>query len=45
MKQNQKVMVGMLLSEESETVQVVILDPQSDAVLGQSAEIDVKLGM
>ncbi|MBJ6799738.1 PglZ domain-containing protein [Geomonas propionica] len=44
-KPNEKVMVGMLLSEESETVQVVVLDPQTDAVLGQSGVIEVKLGM
>lgn len=44
-KQNEKVMVGMLLSEEPEKLQVVILDPQTDAVLGQSDEIKVKLGM
>jgi hypothetical protein len=44
-KPNKKVMIGMLLSEETERVQVVILDPQTDAVLGQSEEIDVKLGI
>lgn len=44
-KPNEKVMVGMLLSEETDKVQVVILDPQTDAVLGQSDEIEVKLGM
>jgi len=45
MKLNDKVIVGMLLSEESEKIQVVVLDPQTDAVLGQSDEIEVKLGM
>jgi hypothetical protein len=42
---NEKVMVGMLLSEETDKVQVVVLDPQTDTVLGQSEEIEVKLGM
>lgn len=40
-----EVMIGLLLSEETERVQVVILDPQTDAVLGQSEEIEVKLGI
>lgn len=44
-KPNKKVMIGMLLSEEIERVQIVILDPQTDTVLGQSEEIDVKLGI
>ncbi|MGV8080971.1 MAG: PglZ domain-containing protein [Syntrophales bacterium] len=44
-KPDKKVMIGMLLSEEPERVQVVILDPQTDAVLGQSEEIEVKLGI
>lgn len=44
-KPNKKIMIGMLLSEETERVQVVILDPRTDAVLGQSEEIAVKLGI
>lgn len=44
-KPKKKVMIGMLLSEETDLVQVVILDPKSDAVLGQSDEIEVKLGI
>ena len=44
-KPNEKVLVGMLLNEETATVQVVVLDPQTDAVLGQSNEIEVRLGM
>lgn len=42
----QEVMVGILLEREDvASVKVVVLDPNTGAVLGESAEIAVKLGM
>ena len=46
LKPGQEVMVGILLEREDvASVRVVVLDPNTGAVLGESAEIAVKLGM
>jgi hypothetical protein len=35
----------MLTREDCETVQIVVQDPETDAVLGQSEAIPVRLGI
>ncbi len=42
----QEVMVGLLLEREDATrVKVVVLDPKTGAVLGESTEMEVRLGI
>ena len=46
LKSGQEVVVGILLEHEDvATVKVVVLDPNTGSVLGESADIAVKLGM